>query len=122
MRFIDDKWVYIFQADKLHHFHKENQKDVYYAMGLNRPLIIVDNTNLTFEECKPYVIGAYLYGYEVEFKEPETSWCNNADELAKRNAHGVPIDAIKRMLSRKQSASTLQAKSAKLMAYLKGVK
>lgn len=122
MQFIADKWTYVFQADKLHHFHKENQKDVYHAMGLHRPLVIVDNTNLTFEEVKPYVIGAYLYGYEVEFVEPTTSWKDNADELANRNTHGVPLEAIKRMLARKQPVATLKTRSAELMEYLKRFK
>lgn len=122
MRFIGDEWVYTFQADKLHYFHKENQKDVFHAMSLNRPLVIVDNTNLTFEEVKPYVIGAYLYGYDLEFKEPETSWSNNADELASRNTHGVPIESIKRMLARKQAVSVLKSKSLDLMEHLKRLK
>ncbi len=122
MKFIDDKWVYVFQAEKLFYFHKKNQANAFHAMGLGRDFVIVDNTNTTFEEMKPYIIGAYTFGYEVEMVEPETAWRYDIEELTKRNAHSVPIDAIRKMKQRFQATSGCIIKCNELMEYLKRFK
>ncbi|MNE81595.1 hypothetical protein D3C80_1782580 [compost metagenome] len=60
----------------------------------------MDNTNTQRWEAKPYVVLAQEFGYEVIVREPDTPWRRNAAELAKRNVHGVPVEAIQRMLDR----------------------
>lgn len=122
MKFIGDKWEYVFQPDKLFYFHKKNQANALNAMGLGKDFVIVDNTNTTFEEMKPYIIGAFIFGYDVEMVEPETAWRYDIEELTKRNAHGVPIEAIRKMKQRFQATSGCMVKCAELMSYLKGVK
>ncbi len=122
MKFIDDKWVYVFQADKLFYYHKKNQANALHAMGLGRDFVIVDNTNTTFEEMKPYIIGAFVFGYEVEMIEPETEWKYNVEELTSRNAHSVPIESIRKMKDRFQSTSGCMVKCKELMDYLKRFK
>lgn len=98
--FVDVHGNYKFDPSKLGYYHKCNQMDVAASMQWNASFIIVDNTNLTKKERKPYTDLAAQYGYEVEYLYPDTPWVNNAEELAKRNTHGVPLESIKRMLAR----------------------
>lgn len=63
-------------------------------------LVIVDNTNLSAQERKPYILLAEQYGYSHEVKEPETEWRYNALECSKRNTHGVPLATLDRMLAK----------------------
>jgi predicted kinase len=63
-------------------------------------LIIVDNTNLSAKERKPYIDMAKAAGYEVSLRESETAWRYNADECFKRNTHSVPLETIKNMLAK----------------------
>nr|KAF6428120.1 NEDD4 binding protein 2 like 1 [Rousettus aegyptiacus] len=62
--------------------------------------VIIDNTNLHAWEMKPYVVMALENNYEVIFREPETRWKFNVQELARRNIHGVPREKIHRMKER----------------------
>lgn len=50
-------------------------------------------------EAKPYVELAILHGYDVEFKEPETTWWlkNDIPEMVKKNSHGIGLEIINRM-------------------------
>ena len=91
---------YKFDASKLGINHNLNRQTVNYSMGLGINVIIVDNTNLTAKERKPYIDMAKLAGYEVKVVEPTTEWKHNPEVLADKNQHGVPLEAIKRMLAR----------------------
>lgn len=42
-------------------------------------------------------------------KEPDTPWRRDAGELAKRNVHGVPLEAIERMLGRWDEDFSIEA-------------
>ncbi len=92
------EWQYVFQPEKLSQFHKETLKNVTASMG--NKTIILDNTNISFKEIKPYVLAALVHDYSIEIMEPSTPWRYDAEECAKRNTHGVPLDSIKKMLSR----------------------
>ncbi len=98
--FHDQEGKYNFDATKLGVNHSKNRKRTEEAMKQSISPIVIDNTNTRYEEAKPYVLLAQKYGYKVEVREPDTPWKFNAEELAKRNTHGVPLEAIKRMLSR----------------------
>jgi predicted kinase len=93
---------YKFDPKKLGEYHKLNKIRVEEAMKKGISPIVVDNTNTQAWEIKPYVNLADQYGYEIELKEPDTSWRFDAKELAKKNTHGVPEEAIKRMIDRYQ--------------------
>jgi hypothetical protein len=67
-------------------------------MAAGVSLIVCDNTNMRLSEAKPYVDLADRYGYSVEIKEPQTPWKLDAEELARRNTHGVPLDVIEGMI------------------------
>jgi predicted kinase len=70
-------------------------------------IMIIDNTNTTWKEFKKYVVSALAYEYEVEFVIPETEWAFRLDELVSRNSHGVPREAIQRMLDRFESQDSV---------------
>ncbi len=77
--------------------HSWNQQRCEYAMEDKVPVIVIDNTNIRLWEMKPYVMLAQKYGYRPVFCYPETKWATNPEECAKRNSHGVPLEAIERM-------------------------
>lgn len=78
--------------------HQKNQDAVKQALFLGVEVVIVDNTNLSAKERKNYVDMAATFGYTTELHDSNTPWAKNAEECAKRNTHGVPLEAIKRML------------------------
>lgn len=102
----DDYWYigngdkYIFDFSKIGVAHRWNQKRVKNAMHNCENVVIVDNTNTTWKEMKKYVDMAKTHGYNVELVEPSTEWKHDVDECFKRNSHGVPKEAIQRMLDR----------------------
>lgn len=120
--FKDDKWVYQFDQANLGRYHKRNQTAVSVSMDGEFNIIIVDNTNITFGELKPYVILAVLFDYEIELVEPDTSWKFNAEECFTRNIHGVPLENIKRMLSRWESSESCYTKIDELRKIIKEFK
>ncbi len=122
MREIDGEWKYVFQPDMLGEYHKQNQKACSYEMSCGTPLIIIDNTNISFKEFKPYVVMANLFGYEVELVEPDTPWAFDVDECTKRNVHGVPREAIQRMLDRWESTEDCCIKIAQLNTIVRDFK
>ena len=85
------------QLTKAHDWNRSNFKR---AIDNNYNLIVVDNTNTQFWEMAPYIEGAINNRYELHIAEPTTDWAFNVDELFKRNTHGVPREAIEKMLGR----------------------
>ncbi|XP_029458516.1 NEDD4-binding protein 2-like 1 isoform X2 [Rhinatrema bivittatum] len=95
--FITEDGTYAFNQDFLEEAHKWNQKRAKKAMKRGKSPIIIDNTNIQAWEMKPYAIMALENDYEVIFREPETRWKFNVQELARRNIHGVPREKIQHM-------------------------
>ncbi|NXA37522.1 N42L2 protein, partial [Eudromia elegans] len=91
---------YTYNAAHLGDAHDWNQKRAMQAMEEGKSPIIIDNTNTQAWEMKPYVEMALEKGYRVEFREPDTWWKFNPEELEKRNKHGVSRDKIAQMLER----------------------
>lgn len=91
---------YEYNASQLEAAHIWNHQQAEKAMKLGKSPVIIDNTNLNFWEMKPYVLAALEHTYKVIFKEPKTQWLLNANQLARRNTHGVTVEKIKRMLLR----------------------
>ena len=89
------------------HAHLWNQGRARKAMAAGTTPIVIDNTNLVWSDISPYAKMARENGYEVSYAEPDTPWKFDVDELFKRNTHGVPRDAIQRMLDRWQPTETL---------------
>jgi len=94
----DDEGKYNFDADKLGEKHRLNQALVSEAMVDGRESIIVDNTNLTQDSIKPYVLLAEIHGYLIQVIrvscDPQVARDRNALRPADRQ---VPDDVIHRM-------------------------
>jgi tRNA uridine 5-carbamoylmethylation protein Kti12 len=91
---------YHWLADRIQHAHSWCRTKFEQALKDGFEAVFVDNTNVTVRECRPYVMLAQVYGYEVKFLEPETPWAFDLEELVWRNVHRVPREAIERMLRR----------------------
>lgn len=91
--------VYEFDATKLGEAHAMCRLTAKFAMAKGLP-VVVDNTNCSAWEMRPYVEAARAYGYAVAFVEADAPWAKDPAECARRNAHGVPLAAIERMLAR----------------------
>nr|XP_042123660.1 NEDD4-binding protein 2-like 1 isoform X2 [Peromyscus maniculatus bairdii] len=98
--FFREDGAYEFNPDFLEEAHEWNQKRARKAMQNGISPIIIDNTNLHAWEMKPYAVMALENNYEVIFREPDTRWKFNVQELARRNIHGVPREKIHRMKER----------------------
>lgn len=98
----DDFWGpdYDFDLDRRGEAHAWNQQRVREAMASGVTPIVVDNTNVSSYEFRPYLVDAMKHGYKVKFREPSTPWRYTPSELAARNKHSVPIEAIREMAAR----------------------
>jgi NEDD4-binding protein 2 len=73
--------IYEFNASKLGLYHKLNKLKTEQDMNNNISPIIIDNTNLTKKEVKPYVELGLKYSYDIKIIEMEEL---NLEELLKR--------------------------------------
>lgn len=104
---------YRFDPKKLPEAHKWNQDRCRSAMAANQRVIVIDNTNTQAWEAKPYVQMGIDHGYNIAFVSPGTPWSHDAAECAKRNTHGVPEEAIRRMLARMETLTVEKCLNAK---------
>ena len=108
----DDFWMvegqYVFNPAMLGHAHAWNLKRATEAMARGITPIVIDNTNITAKDMRPYAQAAIKYGYKIEMKEPQTPWKFDVDELVKKNTHNVPRATIEKMIKRWQPNVTLQ--------------
>jgi len=100
---------YRWAAHLLEAAHRWNQSRTEAALAQGISPVIVDNTHTVKWEAKPYVESGLKFGYEIRFVEPSTPWARDAEELAKRNKHNVPLISIQRMLSRWESDFTVES-------------
>ena len=82
--------------------HQTNLKNAIDSMKNGVSPVIIDNTNLAPWEAKAYVKAALEMGLDdenIEIVNIGTGGAS-AEELAKRNTHGVPLDKIKAMIDK----------------------
>jgi predicted kinase len=96
---------YAFDPSLLGQAHKQCQDRATQAIQQGESPVIVDNTNTRLWEMKklkPIIQLAQSLGYDVRIEEPETDWwkSRDIDEMVNKNSHGVPREAIERMVSR----------------------
>lgn len=69
--------AYVFDETKLQEAHIACMRTFLAALQEQKPLIVVDNSNVTAAEISPYVLPAKALGYEVEILtlgvKPETA-------------------------------------------------
>lgn len=81
--------------------HSTNLKNAIASMKAGVSPVIIDNTNIKQNESKAYVVAALEMGYadnNIKFVDIGAAGLEAA-ELAKRNAHGVPLDKIEMMIA-----------------------
>lgn len=85
--------------------HQTNLKNAIDSMKNGISPVIIDNTNLAPWEAKAYVKAALKMGFDdgnIKIVNIGTGGAS-AEELAKRNTHGVPLDKIKQMIDKYNS-------------------
>ncbi|CAF3423887.1 unnamed protein product [Rotaria sp. Silwood1] len=90
---------YRYDPTKLENAHLYNRRLVSEAFKQNISPIIIDNTNATSCEMKPYAAMGKEAGYDILLIEPQTPWRYKARELVKRNLHNIPLRRIKEILN-----------------------
>jgi hypothetical protein len=93
----------------LHDAHKINFNNAKESMLNGLSPIIIDNTCIKANEAKNYVVEALKNGYDdnnIIIIDIGTNGLD-AEELSKRNTHGVPIDKIKSMIDSYKSVGAL---------------
>jgi tRNA uridine 5-carbamoylmethylation protein Kti12 len=84
---------YAFDPSKIADAHKYCFKKFMNAVNKRADLIIVDNTNLSAWEISPYKMYAEAHDYGFSINEVKS----DVGEAFKRQQHGVPEEAHKRM-------------------------
>ena len=93
--FMNDKGEYKFDARQLSKAHGKCLRNFvdYITSGDGIDRLIVDNTNTSVLEIAPYVSLANAFEVDCELITIEC----DPEIAAKRNIHGVPLEACKRM-------------------------
>lgn len=103
--------VYDFNFRLLSQAHQWNYQCFLDCINLGSD-VIIDNTNVTFKEVRPYYEAASLsnYDYQIELVEPDTTWKFDVEQLFLRNSHAVPKETIQRMLEKWETTEEILAK------------
>jgi predicted kinase len=97
-----EEYIRNWNREKLYSAHCWCQDGVLQAMRANKPLVIVDNTNTTIKEMRPYAKMAADYGYEIRIEEPTSSWwLEHVAYLNDKNQHKDKIEAFAQLLTEK---------------------
>ena len=86
--------TYSWSREKLSAAHEQCHTKAIEACEAKTPVVIIDNTNIKRWEMKFYVELASQHCYTVVVVTPKTPWCLDVEELAKRNTHRVPVEAL----------------------------
>lgn len=93
--------------------HAQNLNNAIQSMKSGVTPILIDNTNIRHNEPKAYVKAALEMGYDddnIKFVDIGTAGLD-AQQLADRNTHGVPLEKIKAMIDAHTSSGPLSLKS-----------
>lgn len=101
---------YLWEGKMLFHSHKLVQLKLQLLLSQECPVIIIDNTHTRWSEIAEKAEMALRCGYDVIFKEPETSWKYDAQQCFERNKHGVPLESIQKMFERFEPTDSIQTK------------
>lgn len=109
--------VYNFDIKKLGVNHKKNQDKVAYYADKNYPdeqknVIIIDNTNLSVEECSHYVKIGLENDYTVRLITPDRALKMTSEDFDKANVHNVPKETIEKQTEKFKNWQTFGPKLA----------
>lgn len=94
--FIQDG-IYLFDVHRLGQAHKWNFDRFIKALENSTDTIIIDNTNLSFSEFRPYMKEAFKHEYNFELL---TLPALLVEEYLLYNKHGVPKETIIRQVEK----------------------
>lgn len=99
-------------SSMLTHMHRKNLLNAMRSMDEGITPVVIDNTNLSPSDAKPYVVYALKLGYADENIQIVDIGTNGltAEILAERNQHGVPIEKIKKMIKKHKGFGTVTLK------------
>jgi len=98
---VDGKTVYNFDPTKLGEAHKACKEGVVKCLIEGLGPIAVCNTFTQLWELAPYIGLARHYDYRLVILTVESGLTD--EELAKRNLHSCPVEAIRKMRARWQT-------------------
>ena len=91
---------YAFDGRRVRDAKNEAYATVSDLMKSGKPVIIVDDCNITISDVKPYIEDADTNKYSVEIVEVKSPWSKNIDELVNRciaNGHNISKEVIENM-------------------------
>jgi predicted kinase len=97
----------------LSRMHSQNLKDAIASMKNGITPVIIDNTNIKQNDSKEYVLAALNLGFadnNIKFVDIGTAGLE-AQQLADRNTHGVPLAAIEKIIASHTGQGPLTLKS-----------
>lgn len=92
----------------LSRMHSKNLSNAIKSMKDGISPVVIDNTCLRVREMSDYIKAALELGYSddnIQIVDIDSGL--SAEELAKRNTHGVPLDKIKQMMQTKKSVGII---------------
>lgn len=92
--------------------HRKNYLNAKESMIKGLTPIIIDNTCIKANEAKKYVVEALKLGYDdknIKIFDVGDGGCD-ANTLAERNTHSVPLETIKKMLASHKGVGELTVK------------
>ena len=119
----DDLWMsygnkpkYLWTAEGIGLSHTLNKIKCKEACSRSCETVVIDNTNTTWKEIKPYIEIAKEFKYSVVILEPTNEWSKDPIRCARRNIHDVPIDVLYRQLERFEDKGSIQGKIDAVLA------
>lgn len=97
--FVDRAGVYQFDPTKLYHAHCQCERRTREALEAGVPVVAVANTFVRARDMRAYKDMAAELGVTVEIINVFDGGLTDA-QLAKRNLHSVPVEAIAKMRAR----------------------
>lgn len=97
--FYDEDGVYRWNPSKIGAAHGQCKARTRQALEEGVPVVVVHNTNTMRKEMKPYLDMAKEFDYMVSVVSVFDGGLTD-QQLADRNSHNVPVDAIARMRKR----------------------
>ena len=94
---------YVRTAQNIGEAHAFCLKSFHEALSAHQRLVVVDNTNAQLKEYEAYITAAEAAGYVVEIVEMQCVSHAQAQQIALRNRHQVPLDACLAMFDRWQA-------------------
>tara|TARA_R100000664_G_C2743405_1_gene131599 strand:+ start:755 stop:1219 length:465 start_codon:yes stop_codon:yes gene_type:complete len=105
--FYNEDGEYNFVRWKIGQAHEACKTKAFNAMRLGFPKVCISNTNVCRWEYELYVRMGRHFGYEVEIVNLFDAGLTD-EELAERNVHGVPVEAIAAMRARYEQTTPQQ--------------